>query len=93
MPHYTISDDVLSAHLENEAVLLHMGTKDYYRLNPTASMLWRGMERGEGPAAVTSELVAHFDVDPATAGAAVAEALAEMAARGLVVEVDARAAR
>ena len=38
---YTASPEVLAAHLEGEAVLLHMDTKDYFRLNDTAAWVWR----------------------------------------------------
>jgi hypothetical protein len=36
---YTVPEDVLSAHLEGEAVLLNVETKNYYRLNSTASRI------------------------------------------------------
>ena len=43
---YAVPDEVLTAHLEGEAVLLHMDTKNYFRLNATAALLWKGLERG-----------------------------------------------
>ena len=80
---YRVPDDVLAAHLEGEAVLLHMDTKNYYRLNETAAVVFKGLERGLGRDALVHELCARFDVEPADAGDAVDALLAELAARGL----------
>lgn len=85
---YTVSDDVLTAHLEGEAVLLHMDTKNYFRLNATAAVLWKGMERGLDREALLDDLLAHFDVDRATAAAELDRLLAELSARGLLVAAE-----
>jgi hypothetical protein len=86
--HYTVSDDVLTAHLEGEAVLLHMDTKNYFRLNATAAVLWKGMERGLGREALLDELLAQFDVDRPTAAAELDRLLAELSERGLLVAAE-----
>jgi hypothetical protein len=91
-PTWRVPDDVLTAHLEGEAVLLHMETKDYFRLNETAAVVWKALERGRDRAAIVAELVEGFDVDAAEAAEELDRLLAELAGRGLVVAAPAPAA-
>jgi hypothetical protein len=83
-PRYTVSDDVLAAHLEGEAVLLHMDTKNYFRLNATAAVLWKGLERGRDRELLLDDLLTEFEVDRDTAAAELDRLLAELSDRGLV---------
>jgi hypothetical protein len=83
-PRYAISKDVLTAHLEGEAVLLHLETKQYYRLNETAAAIWQGLERGLDPSDIVGHLVRDFTIDAATAEAEVDRVLGELRERGLV---------
>lgn len=85
---YRVPDDVLAAHLDGEAVLLHMDTKDYYRLNATAAAVFKGLERGLGRDALVDDLCAQFEVERADAAAAVDGLLAELAERRLVSPAD-----
>jgi hypothetical protein len=82
---YAVPDEVLTAHLEGEAVLLHMDTKNYFRLNATAALLWKGMERGLERGQLLDSLLAEFEVDRPTAAAELDRLLGELAERGLVV--------
>lgn len=82
---YTLPADVLAAHLEGEAVLLHMDTKDYFRLNATAACVWKGLERGMGRQELVDELCANFEVEPGPAAAELDRLLAELEQRRLVV--------
>lgn len=84
---YTVPEDVLTAHLHGEAVLLHVGTKNYYQLNPTAAAVWKGLERGMDRAGLLEMLCNQFEVDPDTAAAELERLLAELAARDLVTPV------
>lgn len=59
---YMAHPDVLSAHLDGEGVLLHLGSKRYFRLNASASLVWQGVQRGLGAAAIARELAAVYDV-------------------------------
>jgi hypothetical protein len=88
---YRVPDDVLAAHLEGEAVLLHMDTKDYFRLNATAACVWKGLERGMGRQALVRELCARFEVEPDAAAAELDRLLAELEERRLVVPAPAAA--
>ncbi len=78
-------DDVLTAHLEDEAVLLDLATKRYYRLNATGARIWKGLEQGLAPPQIVDALIAEFDVDPTTAATELDRTLADLRARGLVM--------
>ena len=87
-PEYTVPDEILTAHLEGEAVLLHMDTKNYFRLNATAAVLWKGLERGLGREALVDSLLAEFEVDRATAAAELDRLLGDLGERGLLVAAE-----
>ena len=82
---YAVPGEVLAAHLEGEAVLLHMDTKDYFRLNATAACVWKGLERGMDRDALVDELCAHFEVEPGSAAAELDRLLGELEERRLIV--------
>ncbi|HEV7992726.1 MAG TPA: PqqD family protein [Gemmatimonadaceae bacterium] len=83
-----IPPEVLAAHLGDEAVLLDLEGKRYYRLNETAAVVFRALEAGEGRAGAITKLVADFEVSQADASTAVDVLLADLAARGLVTPGD-----
>lgn len=77
-------DDVLAAHLDGEAVLLDMDSKDYFRLNDTAAFVWKRLERGMGLGEIVAELCSEYDVEEEQAQAAVERLLEELRSRGLL---------
>lgn len=81
----TVSQDVLTAHLPGEAVLLDMDTKNYYRLNATAAHVWKLLERGAGRDEILASLLATFEVDEATASAELERLIEALGERRLVV--------
>jgi hypothetical protein len=81
-----ITSDVLAAHLGDEAVLLDLSAKRYYRLNESAAVAFRALEEGEGRDGAIRRLTATFDVDESDAASAVDALLADLAARGLVAQ-------
>ena len=82
---YLIRDDVLTAHLAGEAVLLDLRTKQYYQLNATAAVIWTSLEQALEPPQIVDALVQEFAVDAATARAEMDRTIADLRARGLVV--------
>jgi hypothetical protein len=82
---YLIPDDVLTAHLEGEAVLLDLKTKSYYRLNATAARIWKGLEQALEPPQIVDALVDEFAVDASTARAETGRVIENLRGRGLVV--------
>jgi coenzyme PQQ synthesis protein D (PqqD) len=80
----TIPSEVLAAHLGDEAVLLDLAAKRYYRLNESAAVVFRALEAGEGRDGAIRRLVATFDVSESDAAIATDALLVELAARRLV---------
>jgi hypothetical protein len=80
-----IPSEVLAAHLGDDAVLLDLNAKRYYRLNETAASVFKAVESGEGRNGAIARLLAEFDVDEAEATRAVDALMNELASRGLVV--------
>ena len=81
---HIIPDDVLTAHLEGEAVLLDLQTKSYYRLNATAARIWKGVEDRLDPGQIVSALVEEFAVERETAQAETERTLRDLHGRGLL---------
>ena len=79
-----LPSDVLAAHLGDDAVLLDLKAKRYYRLNESAASAFKALEAGEGRDGAIARLLAEFDVGEAEATRAVDALLSELAARGLV---------
>ena len=84
-----IPSEVLAAHLGDEAVLLDLDGKRYYRLNESAAVIFKTLEDGGGRDDAVRQLLATFEVDEAEAAKAVDALLADLAARGLVTPDDA----
>jgi hypothetical protein len=80
-----VSTEVMTAHLEGEAVLLHLGTKAYFKLNDTAAEIWKGLEAGESNDALVARLTAAFDVDAATARTETERVVGELTTKGLLL--------
>ncbi len=79
--------DVLFTEIDDgSGVLLHLGTKFYYTLNPTAVSVWKALGDGTAPsiAAIAERVAAEFRVEPADAARDIAVVLADLAADGLV---------
>ena len=81
---YVVSDDVISTHLEGEAVVLHLGTRAYYRLNDSAAAIWRGVEQGMDRDGLTEEICSLFEVDRAAASREIDRLVADLEGRGLI---------
>lgn len=83
-PWRKVSADVLTAHLEDEAVLLHLKSKRYFRLNETGAAVWKCLERGLDRAAIVASLTEEFDVDSDTALAEVDRIIADFDSKELL---------
>jgi hypothetical protein len=84
VPPARIPEDVLTAHLSGEAVLLHLGTKRYYRLNESGAAIWRELEAKAGRERIVSALCERFEVSKPDAEASVDALLEALAAQGLL---------
>ena len=74
----------MAAHLEEEAVLLDMASKRYFRLNATGAAIWKGLEEGLDRETLVARLLAEFEVSAADAAAAVDAIVEQFRAKGLV---------
>ena len=83
---YRIPPQVLVAHLEGEAVVLHMDTKRYYRLNDTAARIWKGLERSETVPQIVASLCEQFTVPPETAQREVDGMIRDLVQSGLLAQ-------
>jgi hypothetical protein len=81
---WRIPKDVMTAHLAGEAVILHLGTKAYFKLNDTAAVAWKGIEAGDGEDEVVARLVGAFEVTPAEARDGLRTLVGELRSRGLL---------
>ena len=81
---YTVSKDVLTAHIDDEAVLLHLKTKRYYRLNETGAAIWKGLEENLNLQAIVAGLVRDFEVDTEAATAEVTRVLEDLRGKELL---------
>jgi hypothetical protein len=70
---------------DGSGVLLHLDTKFYYTLNPTAVVVWKALAGAPDLAAVAARLAAEFRVEPADAQRDVATILDDLQADGLVI--------
>ena len=83
------SSEVLASHLDEETVLLHLGSKRYYRLNATGAAIWRLLEQQPaGPAAISDRLTEEFEVSSEEAESAVRAHLEQLTARRLIELVE-----
>ena len=79
------SADVIFRELEGEAVLLDLGSGRYFGLNAVGTRVWMLLESGSTVADVVSAIAAQFDAAPDQVAGDVAELVAELTVRGLLV--------
>lgn len=61
----SVPPEVLSRVLDGEAVLLHLGSGMYFGMNEVASRAWEEIVRGTTFGALTTKLLAEFEVERA----------------------------
>jgi hypothetical protein len=81
---YIASPQVLSAHLEDETVLLDMESKRYFRLNTTAQRIWQLLEGDADRETILGTLVREFDVEQTAAEEALDQLLGYLQGQKLV---------
>ena len=77
--------DVVFTDFDNgEAMIVDLQTKQYYRLNETAALIWRSLENGKGVDDIIAELQSRYEVTREHATSSVDALLAKLASRNLV---------
>lgn len=81
--------DVVVTELEdNEAVLLHLGTKMYYTLNETGIRIWKLLSEGHSISEASKAIHDEYDILPDAAQKSVLNLAQELIAENLLRIVD-----
>ena len=78
--------DAIATAIDGGAVVLNVRTRRYYSLNETGAFVWARIEAGTTRDAIVDALVHEYEVTAATASAAVARIVDELAIERLVEE-------
>lgn len=84
MTKLAVSRHAALAQVEGGAVVLNLDTKRYYSLNPSGLVIWTGLERGDEPAVIATEVTRCYRVSLEVAARAVARLIEELRAEALV---------
>jgi len=79
-----ISDDAVYEVLDGEAVVLHLITGNYYRLNEVGTRAWELIEEHRDLGRVRDAMLDEFDVTPEVLDADLATLVGELTAMGLL---------
>lgn len=67
-----------------EGILVDLNTKQYYRLNETGSLIWRGLEKGNSLEEIVVEMRNTYDVSDERARASIDKLLQNLESNKLV---------
>lgn len=67
-----------------EGILVDLNSKQYYRLNETGSLVWRGLEKGNSVEEIISEIQNSYEVSGEHARASVEKLLSSLEINKLV---------
>ena len=83
--------DVVSTQVpDGEMILLHLGTRQYFSLNQTATLLWKLMESSTTLAGMSQALFDRFAVSPETADETVRELMRDLQTHQLITLPESR---
>ncbi len=85
---YRRHPSVVATELSGEVVALHLDTKRYYTLNPTASRVWLALEESADKTALVAALTSTFEVPEDEASAHVTTLLEELLQMRLIEPCD-----
>lgn len=86
MSKLVINQEVLSQHMDSEAILLDMKSEKYFRLNSVAGRAWKLLERGQSIEAMTGQLAEEFDVTPEVLSRDLEALFSMLQEHGLLIE-------
>ncbi len=67
-------------------ILVDLNTKQYYQLNETGSLIWRGLEKGNSVEDIVSEMRSVYEVSADHAQASVEKLLRNLESKKLLVD-------
>jgi hypothetical protein len=83
----TPHDHVIFTDLDGvEGVLVDLNAKQYYQLNETACLIWRGLTKGTPIVDITRQMTEIYDVTPEHAQTSVETAMSDFLTRRLLKE-------
>lgn len=68
----------------DEGVLVDLNSKRYYTLNETATLVWRGLEKGLSKEEIVGRMTAAYDVTPERAADSIESLLSSLQAHHLL---------
>jgi hypothetical protein len=83
--------DVINETIENEAIILHLGTGRYYSARGCGAQAWSWLSEAVPASRVLELLTATYDVSPEVASADLDAFVADLRAEGLLTETAAEA--
>lgn len=81
---FTISDKVTWKDLGESVIVLNLVSSEYYTLNETASVIWRGLTQAKSVLEIRSMLEDAFEADTKEIAAALSENLDEWKSNGVI---------
>jgi hypothetical protein len=84
MPVVPIKDVVYTDFQGTGGILVDLKTKQYYQLNETGSLIWRGLEKGDTVDDIALEMSTIYEVTPERARRSVETLLSNLQMRKLV---------
>ena len=81
---FVIPAEIIAADLADESVLLDMRSKRYFRLNKTASMIWRAIGDGATSAELLDSICERFEIDRDSARSELQTVCDDLLERGLI---------
>lgn len=79
-----IPSDVLARQVGDETVILHLGSGNYFGLDPVGARLWQLLDEGRTPAEACEQLLAEYEVSRERLEADLAALLQDLLANGLL---------
>lgn len=79
-------NNFVSAELDEEIILMDLGSSDYIGMNPTTSQIWKLLEHPKTLATLVSELIEIYDVSPQQCETDIRPILVDMLERNFIHE-------
>jgi hypothetical protein len=83
-----LADGVVYEVVDGEAVVLHLPSGTYLRLNRTATKAWEALVGGAGLEGAKESILAGFQADPAVVASDLENLADDLVRRGLMVRED-----
>ena len=79
-----LNDVIFTDFNGQEGILVDLNTKQYYRLNETGSLIWRGLEKGNTVEEIVVQLQSTYEVSVEHARASVEKLLLNLETNKLI---------